>query len=33
LTQLQWLDLTSTKVGDAGVKNLQQALPNCTITH
>ena len=33
LTQLQSLWLLRTKVTDAGVKKLQQALPNCPITH
>jgi len=32
LTKLGWLDLADTKVTDAGVKKLQQALPNCKIT-
>jgi len=31
LTQLRHLDLTKTKVTDAGVKKFQQALPNCKI--
>jgi hypothetical protein len=33
LTQLQILDLQRTKVTDAGVAKLQQALPNCKIYH
>jgi uncharacterized membrane protein len=32
MTQLQELSLECTEVTDAGVKKLQQALPNCTIT-
>ena len=31
LTNLQSLSLISTKVTDAGVKDLQAALPNCKI--
>ena len=33
LTNLQTLSLQETKVTDAGVQKLQQALPNCTISH
>jgi hypothetical protein len=32
LTKLLWLDLTRTRVTDAGVAKLRQALPNCKIT-
>jgi len=32
LAQLQLLRLDGTKVTDAGVANLQQALPHCDIT-
>ena len=32
LSQLKELDLSETLVTDEGVENLQQALPNCTIT-
>jgi hypothetical protein len=31
LPQLQWFDLTGTHVTDAGVKDLQQALPKLKI--
>jgi len=31
LISLQWLDLSSTKVTKAGVKELSKALPNCNI--
>ena len=31
MTNLQSLDLNSTKVTDAGIAELQQALPNCKI--
>ena len=31
LTKLDWLDLHDTKITDAGVQKLQQALPNCEI--
>lgn len=33
LTQLRELDLNFTKVTDAGVKKLRQALPKCEIYH
>lgn len=33
LTNLEELDLRGTKVTDAGVRKLQQALPNCEIFH
>jgi hypothetical protein len=33
LTQLAQLALMGTDVTDAGVKKLQQALPNCEISH
>jgi len=33
LTGLKNLNLIATKVTDAGVKQLQQALPNCKIEH
>jgi hypothetical protein len=33
LTNLRHLDLTGTKVTDEGVKKLQEALPNCEISH
>ena len=33
LTKLERLDLSDTKVTDAGVKKLQQALPKCKIAH
>ena len=33
LAQLQDLNLHSTKVTEQGVKLLQQALPNCKISH
>ncbi|MEE2707362.1 MAG: hypothetical protein VX988_09940 [Planctomycetota bacterium] len=33
LTDLQSLTLLGTQVTDAGVKKLQQALPNCDIRH
>ena len=33
LTQLRSLDLTDTHVTDEGIAKLQQALPNCKITH
>ena len=33
LTKLEVLVLRRTKVTPAGVKQLQQALPNCKITH
>jgi hypothetical protein len=32
LSQLRWLFLDGTQVTDAGVKKLQQALPNCNIS-
>jgi len=31
--QLQFLDISGTKVTDQGVKKLQQSLPNCKIEH
>ena len=33
LMQLQRLVLRNTKVTDAGVRDLQKALPNCKIEH
>ena len=33
LTKLKYLNLRDTKVTDASVKKLQQALPNCKILH
>jgi len=33
LTKLKDLHLSGTKVTDAGVNQLQQALPNCKIEH
>ncbi len=33
LSQLLFLDLSNTKVTDAGVRKLQQAMPNCKINH
>ena len=33
LTHLSFLTLTGTKVTDAGVTDLQKALPNCEISH
>ncbi|NQU21935.1 MAG: hypothetical protein HQ567_11685 [Candidatus Nealsonbacteria bacterium] len=33
MTSLQSLDLRGTQVTDAGIKKLQQALPNCKIEH
>jgi hypothetical protein len=33
LTQLQLLYLGGTQITDEGVKKLQEALPNCEITH
>ena len=33
LTKLETLNLEQTKVTDAGVKRVQQALPKCAISH
>jgi hypothetical protein len=32
LTELRWLDLRKTRVTDAAIRDLQKALPHCTIT-
>jgi len=33
MTHLEWLGLANTQVTDAGVAELQKALPNCRIEH